>query len=696
MHRKYPAQVSDKKKDRQRVAVSFSRGIRAIQHVNSFVGVDQVCSPSGIPRHADVLAVLVWGRKQNTVKAHIFADRMGLPVWYLEDGFVRNCEADAHSRKSYSLIVDRTGVYYDSTSPSDIENLLNQPDDRFAETCDAKALQEASECRRQLIEQNITKYNYCRDPIHGKVDDGTGRKLVLVVDQTFNDASVSYGGMSQERFEQMLDASITENPDARIVVRTHPDVVAGRCKGYLLDYARQSGVEISAEADNPIVWLKAASRVYVGTSQLGYEALLCGCQVTAFGQPFYAGWGLTDDRNPVCRRTQTRSLDQLFFAAHMSLVRYCDPLSGQLSTLQNCLSHVVEQKRIFARNAYHFHCVGISPWKRRYLARYLRSPEGAVTFASADNNIPSDSYRLTWSYRFWPDVAVARTARVEDGFLRSCGLGSDYVAPASLVIDMQGMYFDRHQPSELENLLETFECNDKQRLRAIKLREMIVAGGVSKYNTCANENAHVDRSSIGEGKSICLIVGQVENDESISRGCGTVSSNTALCQAVRRNRPNDYLIYRPHPDVESGNRKGSVLVDVLDHCVDEIDNERPVSMALNQCDELHTMTSLTGFEALLRMKKVFTYGLPFYAGWGLTNDEISCSRRTRKRSLDELVYLTLVAYPRYLHVESGEFITPEQQVQHLSTQTNVASMTLNTPRWISKLDNIVKSLRYAA
>ena len=696
MHDEDPAQLFCVISDKPRIAVSFSAGIRAIRHVASLVGVDRVCSPSQLQGDADVLAVLVWGRKQNSAKARRFADRKGLPIWYLEDGFIRNCEPDLHSRKTYSLIVDRTGVYYDSTVPSDLENLLNLPDDRFARTCDAQALQEAAECRRQLLEQNITKYNYCRDPSPGLVEDGTGRELVLVVDQTFNDASVRYGGMSQGLFEQMLDVSIAENPSARIVVRTHPDVVAGRRKGYLLDCASQSGVEISAEADNPIVWLKAACRVYVGTSQLGYEALLCGCHVTVFGQPFYAGWGLTDDRNPVSRRTQRRSLDQLFFAAHLSLVRYCDPLDGQLSTLRNCLSHVTEQKRNFARNAYSFYCVGIAPWKRRYLARYLRSPEGEVTFASAENSVPSDSYRLTWSYRLWPDDKTARIARVEDGFLRSRGLGSDYVAPASLVIDMQGMYFDRHQPSELENLLETHDCTQEQRLRAMKLREMIVTSGISKYNTGLNNDTLFDRCAAAAGKTVCLIIGQVESDQSIRRGCDTVSSNTALCQAVRRNRPEDYLIYRPHPDVESGNRKGAICGNVLNQCIDEIDSEMPITMALNQCNELHTMTSLTGFEALLRYKKVFTYGLPFYAGWGLTNDKMSCSRRTRHRSIDELVYLTLIAYPRYLHIESGEFITPEQQVQHLSLQANSSGLAHESPRWVRKLDNIVKSLRYAA
>ena len=108
------------------------------------------------------------------------------------------------------------------------------------------------------------------------------------------------------------------------------------------------------------------------------------------------------------------------------------------------------------------------------------------------------------------------------------------------------------------------------------------------------------------------------------------------------------------------------------------------------------MTSLTGFEALLRGKRVVTYGLPFYAGWGLTEDELVCERRTRTRTLDELVYLTLIAYPRYLHVDSGEFITPEVQVRYLATQELNSPLAEKIPRWITKLNNIVKSLRYAA
>ena len=43
-----------------------------------------------------------------------------------------------------------------------------------------------------------------------------------------------------------------------------------------------------------------------------------------------------------------------------------------------------------------------------------------------------------------------------------------------------------------------------------------------------------------------------------------------------------------------------------------------MDVLLGIVDEVHTLTSLTGFEALLRGIEVHAYGGPFYAGWGLT------------------------------------------------------------------------------
>jgi capsular polysaccharide export protein len=65
------------------------------------------------------------------------------------------------------------------------------------------------------------------------------------------------------------------------------------------------------------------------------------------------------------------------------------------------------------------------------------------------------------------------------------------------------------------------------------------------------------------------------------------------------------------------------------------------------------MTSLVGLEALIRGKKVYTYGLPFYAGWGLTEDAKTCERRTLERTLDELVAAAFILYPRYIHPKTN-------------------------------------------
>ena len=254
------------------------------------------------------------------------------------------------------------------------------------------------------------------------------------------------------------------------------------------------------------------------------------------------------------------------------------------------------------------------------------------------------------------------------------------------------------------------------------LREIIVNTNVSKYNithNAAHNAAHEVTDKSAEtlsaliqiapveaatsvykiSKQRILIIGQVEDDESIKRGCGDVNSNSLLCQHARKARPDAWLVYKPHPDVVSGNRKGAVAKAVLDSCVNEVSHNPSIITEIVRCHELHTMTSLSGFEALLRHKPVFTYGMPFYAGWGLTQDSMTCDRRTRSRSLDELVYLALIAYPRYLHVESGEFMTAEQLIEINSRNVRSNSTSDNkimNYRWLRKLRNIKAAIRYAA
>jgi len=677
----------------RQVIVATSSGIQAIKHIARFLGVDAVVAPSALEDSDNVQAVAVWGRKGTSAAALEYANENGLNILYLEDGWIRSASENPHNRLSYSLLIDNRGVYYDASQPSEIEALLNQSDEEFNQYCTDENIAYARKCRQLIVDSNITKYNFCKKTEIPKFE----KNIVLVIDQTVDDASVLLGGMNSARFIDMLKAAVDENPNAEVIVRTHPDVVTGRKRGYLTKAAKSLGISINAAGDNPMPWLKRAERIYTGTSQIGYEALLCDTPVTVFGQPFYAGWGLTDDRQPIDRRKAKRDIDQLFHVAHVQQVSYINPITGETWQLHECLEHVQLQKTYFDKNALDFHCVGITRWKRGYIRQFLRSPDGSVTFKSKSLvSYKSDKQvNTTWSFRRLNSedssgITPKPVVRIEDGFLRSTGLGSDLIPPGSLVIDHTGLYFDPSSASDLETLLNTKDLTPVEIRRAQKIRQRVLSAGLSKYNVGEKSQKFANTAVT---KSV-LVVGQVEDDASIQRGCDQIASNAALLQAVREAEPEAYIVYKPHPDVMAGNRKGSVAEPLI--WADEVNTTSSITAGLAWCDELHTMTSLAGFEALMRNKRVVTYGMPFYGGWGLTVDRGVCQRRTRNRTLDELVFMTLIEYPRYLDLESGEFMSPETMVTRMENERLEARASSDwMQRQVTKVVNMVKGFRYA-
>lgn len=95
---------------------------------------------------------------------------------------------------------------------------------------------------------------------------------------------------------------------------------------------------------------------------------------------------------------------------------------------------------------------------------------------------------LVWASKVTPSL-VAACGEVgvplffmEDGFLRSKGLGSKHVEPSSLVIDRRGIYYDASAPSDLEHLLEYESLSEPELEAARALRSLIVDQGLSKYN----------------------------------------------------------------------------------------------------------------------------------------------------------------------------------------------------------------------
>jgi capsular polysaccharide export protein len=237
---------------------------------------------------------------------------------------------------------------------------------------------------------------------------------------------------------------------------------------------------------------------------------------------------------------------------------------------------------------------------------------------------------------------------MEDGFLRSRGLGSRHIAPASLVIDRRGIYYDATRPSDLEHLLQHGTIGQDRVAEAGKLRRLVVERGLSKYNVGGRGTLTVPAD-----KRAVLVVGQVGDDASIKLGTGEVASNLSLLRQVRADHPGAYLIYKPHPDVEFGRRAGWIAPHQVLQYADYIAADLAADQAILQVDEVCVMTSLLGFEAVLRSKPVTCYGMPFYAGWGITNDKMSNSRRGRKRSVDEVLAAAYLLYARYIDTATG-------------------------------------------
>ena len=639
-------------------------GVAALPHLETFLPEIERIDRRRSPR-PDTDAVAGWGYKPTAKRARQIAAERDLPYVALEDGFLRSIALGEAGAPPLSLVADDLGIYYDARGPSRIETLLEEGGWQTAEL-----IARAEAAMRRIVETGLGKTNSA-PPLPSGVLPETGRRRVLVIDQTFADASITGGLAGTESFSNMLAAARHDEADAEIVVRRHPAVAAGLKRGCIPANALEGVTLLDADARIADI-LDRIDAVYTVTSLTGFEALMRGRPVRCFGMPFYAGWGPTRDEIRCERRTARRTVPEIFAAACLLYSRYVDPVSGEPTTLEATIERLVDWCAVADTNAGHFAATGFTPWKRAAVRNALASPRGSVSFhgsvAQADAAAKAKDGRiLVWAGK--EDAALrgqlagaeAPVWRMEDGFLRSRGLGSDFHLPASIVLDDLGIYFDRHAPSRLEAILENTDFTPELAARAARLRERLVTSGISKYNVGGAPGFDPPPA-----REVLLVVGQVEDDRSIERGTADVATNLDLLRAARADRPDAWLAYKPHPDVETGNRKGAIPDDELAELADHVARETDIAQCLAAADTLATMTSLAGFEALLRGKRVATYGGPFYAGWGLTEDRLDFPRRTRRLTLDELVAGTLILYPRYIHPPTGLPCTPEEIVDWLS------------------------------
>ncbi|KKC27047.1 capsular polysaccharide export protein, LipB/KpsS family [Sphingomonas sp. SRS2] len=406
--------------------------------------------------------------------------------------------------------------------------------------------------------------------------------------------------------------------------------------------------------------------VSTGDDECGLIAWMAGREVD------WSGAGRFAD---IARDGRPGSIERAVTTWLIDAADYRDPYSGRPVPVEAAIEQLGFWRQAIDRNRGLTVGAGIARWKRREVEAMLW-PGEPLHFARSAEDAVRTARATQGAIAVWPSKAPrgldAEAAAhgvtihpVEDGFLRSAGLGSDCHPPHSIILDRTGLHLDPNRPSDLENLIATPIENPVLIARAERLMRDVVDAGISKY---ASGGRPFDRPV--QGRRLVLVTGQVEDDLSVQLGGAGVDGNLDLIRRARAAEPDAYLIFKPHPDVDAGHRRGRIADAHAMGYVDQIVRDVPMASLLDSVDAVHVLTSLAGFEALMRGCEVVTHGQPFYAGWGLTRDLAPPIERRRGRNVTkaQLVAATLILYPHYLDPVTKLPCPPEILVERLAAQ----------------------------
>ncbi len=302
-----------------------------------FDGKLRLVKGAKLPREADFLYIhSLYNEDYDEKFLELAARAKGIPTVIAEDGLLlsiepREQQSNNRFNQGHSQIIDDGGIYINAHSPSRMENILNS---NWYMSKDEKA--RASALIQKILTTKITKYNFAA--LHSPALGMHCNCRVLVVDQLPNDKSITYGMVMEEDFSRMLETALKENPGADIYVKEHPV----KSQGHFSDFAKNPRIHFLREPMNPLILLEQMDKVYTCTSQMGFEALLCGKEVHVFGMPFYAGWGITMDRKKLERRTRMRTLEEVFYVAYVMCSLYVSFKDERVCEIEQAIDELLE------------------------------------------------------------------------------------------------------------------------------------------------------------------------------------------------------------------------------------------------------------------------------------------------------------------------------------------------------------------
>ncbi len=396
----------------------------------------------GLPQKLD--SVVVWGKSPTSGRGEAIAQRRGVPILRIEDAFIRSIQPGRLGEPPLGLILDPVGVHFDPRHPSKLEQILaRDPLDDSALLARAKA----GMARMRALD--LSKYN-----LHDAPAPKAG--YVLVIDQTRGDAALM--GADQHVFRTMLADAQAAHPNARILIKTHPETTLGLRQGHFDASDVTGNTALLSQNVSPWDVVEGAIAVYTVSSQMGFEAILAGHRPHVYGQPFYAGWGLSTDQMAHPRRNRRLTKSQLFAAAMILAPTWYCPFRDRLCSFEEALD-IIEARLVSHRADRMGHvALGMRMWKRTRLQAvfgrnkplvFLNNPQKAQSIARKTGR-----GLIVWAGKEPPQLGTDFSCfRVEDGFMRSRGLGANLVSPLSLVADDLGIYYDPTRPSRLEHLI---------------------------------------------------------------------------------------------------------------------------------------------------------------------------------------------------------------------------------------------------
>lgn len=647
--------------------------------------------------------IFIWGFKAPPYILQ-FIKKNNVKVMFVEDGFVRSVQLGASKAPPMSLCLDSRTPYFNAREASDLELMLQKHD--FA--ADSALLERADKAIELLLNSGVSKYNHAGQVDVAKLYGPKNAKRVLVIGQVEDDASIEFGCEQDISNNDVVRLAAQENPGAQIIYKPHPDVLAGHREMRSNPDDVASVALILRDKLALAQALETVDHVYTITSLAGFEALLRGIKVTTLGAPFYAGWGLTDDRQPTARRQRKLALRELFAGAYLLYPRYFDSTNGDERQLEDIIALIASETTAVAN-------AQVLSSSIENVSDVEKSPDideivsGLVpTYLVGDDlpyrnlmeswfdkrsfiHIPANTTEAQFIAKFKKPLSAKRDAEfficganvppyllkyilssgkpfsyLSDGYLRSVGIAGSTEAPCSLLLDGRAPHYDARRVSDLEHILNTydFEADTVLMERAVNLQASLLQSRLNKYNHVAPIK-DLDGLYGAKDRPRVLVLGQVEGTVAfkLSNPRGYTNNDMVLIAAMEN--PGAHIIFKPHPNVLNKLQVTASNPAKIVHLCQVLDRDLPLSQALETIDKVYTISSLGGFEALLRGIPTTTLGLPFYAGWGLGDDRQSLPRRQRDLTVQQVFAAAFVLYPVYVDPLYKMVVTAERVISSL-------------------------------